>query len=82
MGFPRQEYWNGLPFPSPGDLPNPGIKPGLLHWRAGSLPLEPLGKPYSTVVKNLPASARDARDLGLIPGSGRFPGVGNGNPPQ
>ena len=26
MGFPRQEYWSGLPFPSPGDLPNPGIK--------------------------------------------------------
>jgi len=32
MGFPRQEYWSGLPFPSPGDLPNPGIEtlsPGL-----------------------------------------------------
>ena len=28
MGFSRQEYWNGLPFPSPGDLPNPGIDPG------------------------------------------------------
>ena len=28
LGFPRQEYWSGLPFPSPGDLPNPGIKPG------------------------------------------------------
>ena len=28
MGFSRQEYWNGLPFPSPGDLPDPGIKPG------------------------------------------------------
>ena len=28
MGFPRQEYWSGLPFPSPGDLPDPGIKPG------------------------------------------------------
>ena len=28
MGFSRQEYWGGLPFPSPGDLPNPGIKPG------------------------------------------------------
>ena len=28
MGFPRQEYWSGLPFPSPGDLPNPGIKSG------------------------------------------------------
>ena len=27
MEFPRQEYWNGLPFPSPGDLPNPGIEP-------------------------------------------------------
>ena len=27
MGFPRQEYWSGVPFPSPGDLPNPGIKP-------------------------------------------------------
>ena len=27
MGFSRQEYWNGLPFPSPGDLPNPGLKP-------------------------------------------------------
>jgi len=27
MGFPRQEYWSGLPFPSPGDLSNPGIKP-------------------------------------------------------
>ena len=31
MGFPRQEYWSGLPFPSPGDLPNPGIKPMSLE---------------------------------------------------
>ena len=30
LGFPRQEYWSGLPFPSPGDLPNPGIEPGPL----------------------------------------------------
>ena len=30
VGFPRQEYWSGLPFPSPGDLPNPGIKPSSL----------------------------------------------------
>ena len=30
MGFPRQEYWNGLPFPSPGNLPDPGIKPTTL----------------------------------------------------
>ena len=34
MGFSRQEYWSGLTFPSPGDLPNPGIEPGgLLHCR-------------------------------------------------
>ena len=33
MGFSRQEYWSELPFPPPGDLPDPGIKPGLLHWR-------------------------------------------------
>ena len=32
-GFPRQQCWNGLPFPSPGNLPDPGIEPSLLHWR-------------------------------------------------
>ena len=37
MGFSRQEYWSGLPFPSPGDLPNPGIKPGSLALQADSL---------------------------------------------
>ena len=39
MGFPRQEYWSGLPFPTPGDLPDPGIKPTflcLLYWHAPS----------------------------------------------
>ena len=45
MGFPRQEYWSGLPFPSPGDLPNPGIKPGSPALRADALPSEPPGKP-------------------------------------
>ena len=33
VGFSRQQYWRGLPFPSPGDLPDPGIEPGLLHCR-------------------------------------------------
>ena len=33
MKFSRQEYWSGYPFPSPGDLPNPGMDPGLLHCR-------------------------------------------------
>ena len=37
MGFYRQEYWSGLPFPSPGDLPDPGIEPGSPQLQAGSL---------------------------------------------
>ena len=41
MGFSRQEYCSGLPFPSPGDLPTLGPNPRLLHWQAGSLPSEP-----------------------------------------
>ena len=45
MGFSRQEYWSGLPFPSPGDLPNPEIKPGSLELQADSLPTEPPEKP-------------------------------------
>ena len=45
MGFSRQEYWNGLPFPSPGDLPNPGIKPWSPSFQADALPSEPSGKP-------------------------------------
>ena len=44
MGFPRQEYWSGLPFPSAGDRPNPGIKPGSPTLQAGALPSEPPGK--------------------------------------
>ena len=46
MGFSRQEYWSGLPFPSPGDLPNPGIKPGSPALQADSLPTELRGKPF------------------------------------
>ena len=43
MGFPRQEYWSGLPFPSPGDLPNPGIEPASPAMQVDSLPLSLLG---------------------------------------
>ena len=45
MGFSRQGYWNGLPFPSPGDLPDPGIKPGSPPLQSDALPSELLGKP-------------------------------------
>ena len=44
MEFSRQGYWNGLPFPSPGDLPDPGIKPGSPALQGDSLPFEPPGK--------------------------------------
>ena len=47
MRFSRQGYWRGLPFPSPGDLPNPGIKPGFPALQADSLPTELHGKPNS-----------------------------------
>ena len=43
MGFSRQEYWSGLPFPSPGDLPDPRIKPESPSLQAESLPLSHLG---------------------------------------
>ena len=45
MGFSRQEYWSGLPFSSPGDLPNSGIEPRSPALQANSLPSEPPGKP-------------------------------------
>ena len=44
MEFSRQEYWSGLPFPSPGDLPNPGIEPGSPTLQADSLPPKPPGE--------------------------------------
>ena len=45
MRFPRQEYWSGLPFPSPGDFPDPGIKPMSLALAAVFFTTEPTGKP-------------------------------------
>ena len=45
MEFSKQEYWSGLPFPSPGDLTHPGIEPGSPALQADSLTSEPPGKP-------------------------------------
>ena len=45
MEFSRQQYWSGLPFPSPGYLPDPGIEPGFPALQADSLPSEPPGRP-------------------------------------
>ena len=53
MEFSRQEYWNRLPFPSPEDLPNPGIEPRSLVLRTDSLPAQPPGKPKNPGVGSL-----------------------------
>ena len=45
MGFSRKEYWSTLPFPSPGDVPNPGTEPGSPSLKADSLPSKIPGKP-------------------------------------
>ena len=49
VGFSRQEYWNGLPFPSPGDPHDPGIKPWSPALQADSLPTESPGKPHKCI---------------------------------
>ena len=50
MGFSWQECWSGFPFPSPEDLPNPGIEPGSPTFQADALLFEPLGKPSESYV--------------------------------
>ena len=103
MEFSRQEYWSGLPFPSPRDLPDPGIKPGSPALQADALPSEPPGKPgrscpkYFIYFKSFKSykqaslvtrgkesicQCRRHEDSSLIPGLGRSPGEGKGNPLQ
>ena len=93
VGFSRQEYWNGLPFPSPGDLPDPGIKL-LSHVSCigggffTSLPLAPYGAIYTYIYMGFSGgsdgkeSACSVGDLSSIPGSGRSLGKENSNPLQ
>ena len=50
MGFSRQEYWSGLPFPSSGDLPNPRIVPRSLAFQEDALPFELLGIAFNSTV--------------------------------
>ena len=57
MRFSRQEYWSVLPFPSPEDVPDPGIKPGSHVLQADALPSEPPGKPnYPLTQKTFPVT--------------------------
>jgi len=70
MGFPRQEYWSGLPFPSPGGLLDPAIKSRSPALQADSLPSEPPGKPWekwilhSNKVSRSAPPSRKASDAG------------------
>ena len=64
MGFSRQEDWSRLPFPSPGDLPEAGIKPVSPAWQADSLPLSHLGNPngaFETHQSLAPAWTKEVR---------------------
>ena len=79
MEFSRQEYCSGLPFRSPGNLPNPGIKPRSPTLQVDSLTSNYEASQMAQRVKDPPANAEDP---GSIPESGRFPGERNGNPLQ
>ena len=63
MEFSRQEYWSGLPFPSPGDLPNPGIEPRSPTLQVDSLLSEPPGKSNSAkdLVSSFPSKYKHPR---------------------
>ena len=70
MGLSRQEYWSGLPFPSPEDLPDPGIEPRSPALQADSLPSEPPGKPtgiYNPSIKRWCIQCRTAPNNPKIP---------------
>ena len=58
MGFPKQEYWSGLPRPSPGNLPKPGIEPRSLAMTGRFVTTEPPGKPLPPDVQLLPLVLR------------------------
>ena len=75
MGFDRQEYYSGLPFPSRGDFPDPGIEPKLPALQADSLPLEPQWKEST-------CQCRRHKRHGFNPWDGKIPGGGHGNPSQ
>ena len=70
MEFSKPEYWSGQPFPSPGDIPNPGIKPRSPTLQADYLPAEPQGKPKNTGVRSLALLQRifltQGSNLGLL----------------
>ena len=76
MEFSRQEYWSGLPYPFPEDLPNPGMEPGSPTLRAGTLPSEPPGKPLYREAKESLESGRSLKTRAQLGGQGPLGGTG------
>ena len=64
MGFSRQEYWSSLPFPSAGNLPNPGIEPRSPALQTDTLPSEPPGKPKEQASFNFMTAVTICSDFG------------------
>ena len=81
IGFCQQGYWSGLPFPPPGDLPDPRIKLTSLMSHALASGFLPLAKGFLGGSEGKAATCK-VGDLGSIPGWGRSLGKGNGNPLQ
>ena len=80
MEFSRPKYWSGQPFPSPGDLPNPGIKPGSPTLQVDSLPAEPPGKPkhdiqFYSVTQSCPTLQPHGLQHAMPPCPSPTPGV-------
>ena len=67
LRFSRQEYWNGLSFPPPGDLPNPGIEPASLASAGGFFTTEPAGKPRSSQAHHFLLPAGFGHSLVCLP---------------
>ena len=68
MGYPREGYWSELPFSSPGDLPNPGIKPGSPALQTDSLPTElPMTRFYSVATRRTPRRESELELLSISP---------------
>ena len=77
MEFSRQEYWSGLPFPSPEDLPNPGSNPGFLHCRQTLYCLSHLW-PNIVVLEKTLESPLDSREIKPVNSKGNSSGIFTG----
>ena len=76
MGFSRQEHWSGLPFPSPGDLPDPGMKAGSLALQTDSLPLSHQGSPFAAAAaKSLQSCPTLCNPIDGSPPGSSVPGI-------